>query len=82
MTQSGHQGCLTQPRVILFFFGGIFKSKVFRTPPTDCLRHHVPPRDINDLRGIIITEVDALRGQRDMIRYVFQGMRARVEACV
>ena len=37
---------------------------------------------MHDLRGRIITKVDALRGQRAMIHNVFQGMRAREEACV
>ena len=69
---------LTKPRVI-FFFGGISRAKFSR--------HHLetvktPPKDINDLRGRIITWVDALRGQRAMICYVFQGIMARAEACV
>ena len=40
------------------------------------------PKEINDLDGRIITEVDALRGQRVMILNVFNGKRARAEACV
>ena len=68
---------LTQQRV--FFFGGSSRAKysihrleMFKTPR----------RDIHDKRGRIITEVDVLRGQRVMIHNVFQGMRAREEACV
>ena len=57
----------------LFFFGGYLTSKVFKTPPRDI--------GTNDLRGRIITEMDALRGQRIMIRNVIWGMRARVETC-
>ena len=55
-----------------FFLWGYLKSKVFKTPP----------RDIADLRGRIVNEVDSLRRQRAMIRNVFRGMRNRAEACV
>ena len=62
--------------VWFFFFGGISGAKkVFKTLP----------RDINDLHGRSITEVDALRmlrWQEAIIRNVFQGMRAWAEACV
>ena len=51
---------------------GYPKSKVFTTSP----------RDMHDLRGRIITEVDELRGERVLIRNMFQGLRARAEACV
>ena len=54
-----------------FFLWKYLKSKVLETPP----------RDINDLCGRIITEVD-IQQQRDMIRNVFQGMWARVDATV
>ena len=77
MTQSGHQGPLTQPRVFFFFLWWYLKSKVFKTLPIDRLGPCM-----NDLLGRIIIEVDALRGQQVMIRYLFQGMRARAKACV
>ena len=67
-----------------FFLWWYLTSKVFKTRPRDCLRHCMS-RDINDLRGRIITEVDALRmlrRQRVIIRNVYQGMRAWSEACV
>ena len=50
-----------------FFLWGYLKSKVFKTPP----------RDIADLRGRIVAEVDSLRRQRAVIRNVFRGMRNR-----
>ena len=63
MTQSGHQGSLTQPRVIF----SLVVSQEQSVQDTTYRLFKTLPRCTNDLGGRIITEVDALRGQRVMM---------------